>query len=383
MLIQIHILQNYAPANLNRDDTGAPKDAFFGGIRRGRISSQCLKRSMRKSEIFKAAFEKSGMLGIRTKALPELIRKELINLKASDEEIKTIIDKIPEIIKGSTKANNKEESESETSENNAVEEEISTNQLIFISQNEVAPFAAKLLELYRKIGKGDWKKSKSNKEITRQMGSSLPKSVDIAMFGRMTTSTTFENVQAAVQVAHAITTNALASEFDYFTAVDDLSGQTGAGMIGDVEFNSSTYYKYLNIHWEGLTHNLADDYEVAKDGVASLLEAAALAHPSGKQNSFAAFNPPDFIMVEIYERNLPFSYANAFQKPIRVTHDLTLMEASIKQFEEYVDSISASYNLSPKRATLKVAEPKNKDTKPGLSLNELKEWLRKQLPAGK
>ena len=44
MLIQIHMLQNYAPSNLNRDDSGSPKSAVFGDQPRGRISSQCLKR---------------------------------------------------------------------------------------------------------------------------------------------------------------------------------------------------------------------------------------------------------------------------------------------------------------------------------------------------
>jgi len=42
-IVEIHVLQNFAPSNLNRDDTGAPKDALFGGTRRARISSQCAK----------------------------------------------------------------------------------------------------------------------------------------------------------------------------------------------------------------------------------------------------------------------------------------------------------------------------------------------------
>ena len=48
MRIEIHVLQNFAPSNLNRDDTGSPKDAEFGGYRRARISSQCLKRAVRR-----------------------------------------------------------------------------------------------------------------------------------------------------------------------------------------------------------------------------------------------------------------------------------------------------------------------------------------------
>lgn len=43
MFVEIHILQNFAPSNLDRDDTGMPKDCEFGGYRRTRISSQCFK----------------------------------------------------------------------------------------------------------------------------------------------------------------------------------------------------------------------------------------------------------------------------------------------------------------------------------------------------
>src|SRR5512136_3112896 len=97
MLIQFHILQNYAPSNLNRDDTGSPKDAIFGGYRRGRISSQCLKRSIRKSEAFAEAFKISGLLGIRTKQLPKLIQTELEALKAETKVIQSIVARVPEI----------------------------------------------------------------------------------------------------------------------------------------------------------------------------------------------------------------------------------------------------------------------------------------------
>ena len=55
MLVEIHMLQNHAPSNLNRDDTGSPKECTFGGIKRGRISSQCLKRSIRRSPVFRDA----------------------------------------------------------------------------------------------------------------------------------------------------------------------------------------------------------------------------------------------------------------------------------------------------------------------------------------
>jgi len=381
MLIQIHILQNYAPANLNRDDTGSPKDAMFGGVRRGRISSQCLKRSIRRSEVFGEAFRAAGLLAQRTQLLPMLIKKELEGLGAGEEELKAIVARLPEIGRESGKGNEEESEDDEAPAAGGTEPagETKTKQLIFIAPNEIRPMAEGLLKAYRKLGAAGWKKSKM-KDITKELAVTLPCSVDIAMFGRMTTSSAFEDVQAAVQVAHAISTNALAQEFDYYTAVDDLSGESGAGMIGDVEFNSSTYYKYLNVHWDQLLKNLGGDVQIARQAVLALLDAAARAQPTGKQNSFAAFNLPEIVFVEISQRNLPVSYANAFLKPVKSGYEQTVMEASIRQFGSYTEKLSKAYALEAERAFLAVDETTIQGAKCLPSLPDLQAWVLERLP---
>lgn len=378
MLIQFHMLQNYAPANLNRDDTGAPKDAVFGGKRRGRISSQCLKRSIRRSESFKQAFSASRLLGVRTKLLPGLIAEELQALGADAEAVKAIVDRVPEIGRESKKAKETEEDtpETEAAETSSIGE---TKQLIFIGRDELKPMAEKLLKMYQTIGAAKWGKAKID-VITAGLGPSLPRSVDIAMFGRMTTSGAFEDVDAAVQVAHAISTNALSPEFDYYTAVDDLSNESGAGMIGDVEFNSSTYYKYLNVHWEELAHNLGGDVQVACQAVIALLEAAMTAQPTGKQNTFAAFNLPDLVLVEVSDRNLPVNYANAFLKPVISSGDLSLMDASIQRLSTYIDRLSTAYTIDARRVCLSISDETIHSAAPASTVVELKSWLEKQLP---
>ena len=378
MLIQIHILQNYAPSNLNRDDTGSPKDAYFGGVRRGRISSQCIKRSIRKSEAFTSEFQENGLLGIRTRNLPELISKELDKLE-KDDEIKTaILSRVPEIGKESKKRiNEKQEEEKEETTNELEEkkdEKAATRQLIFISNNELQPMAEKLLKEYKRLGAKEWKKAKIG-DITRALGNTVPRSVDIALFGRMTTSAAFEDVQAAAQVAHAISTNALAQEFDYYTAVDDISGEAGAGMIGDVEFNSSTYYKYLNVHWEGLMNNLGGDAEVAQKAVLALVDAAVTAQPTGKQNSFAAFNLPDVVLIEIAKKNLPISYANAFIKPVRANREQSIMDVSCNALGEYLEKVTKTFNLESDRAFTTTLACSLPDGKEEPSLDDLKKWL--------
>ncbi|MGQ9502993.1 MAG: type I-E CRISPR-associated protein Cas7/Cse4/CasC [Anaerolineae bacterium] len=377
MLVQMHFLQNYAPANLNRDDTGSPKDAFFGGVRRGRISSQCLKRSIRRSPIFRAAFEADGLLGLRTKLLPRLIREELQKQGADDATIEAIVRRVPEIGRESPKGPAREEEDKNETKSREVES--ATRQLIFLGQDELPRLAEGLWKLYQQYGVAKWPKIKID-EITKTLGPSLPRSVDIAMFGRMTTSDAFEDVQAAVQVAHAISTNALVQEFDYYTAVDDLSGESGAGMIGDVEFNSNTYYRYLNVHWEQLVENLGKDVPVARKAVLILLEAAAKAHPSGKQNSFAAFNLPDMVLVEVMHDNLPVSYANAFLKPARPSSDQSLTAVSVALLSDYMNRVIPAYNLDAERAYTALDAYQLPFAKPCDSLKDLQEWLAKQLP---
>jgi CRISPR system Cascade subunit CasC len=367
MLIQIHILQNYAPANLNRDDTGSPKDAIFGGSRRGRISSQCLKRSLRRSTAFVEAFEKDGLLGVRTKLLPDLIGEELEALRADEKVVAAIVQRVPDI--GHKAAREAEEGEAEA------EAATATKQLIFVGRNEVRPLAQKLLELYNHDPK-KWAKV----ELEKELEGSAPRSVDIAMFGRMTTSAAFDNMQAAVQVAHALSTNALTQEFDYYTAVDDLSGESGAGMIGDIEFNSSTYYKYLSVHWEKLVENLGGDTAVARRAVGALVEAAATAHPSGKQNSFAAHNLPDLVVVEVRAKNLPVSYANAFIKPARASGDKSLVEVSVEKLKDYMARVGKTYGLDGKRAFIAVPDIDLPEAQALPSLAELQGWLTAELP---
>lgn len=393
MLIQIHMLQNYAPSNLNRDDTGSPKDAIFGSVLRGRISSQCLKRSIRKSTIFEEAFRDEGLLGERTKTLPVLLRKCLQDQNADEETISAILSRLPEIIRGSTKGEKgsegveeEAEPESEEVEETAPEANGEIKQLVFLDvKTELNTFASKLLEAFNSAG-GSPKKwtSVKIKDLMKRLGESIPRSVDIAMFGRMTTSPAFKDVQAAVQVAHALSTNALKQDFDYYTAMDDLKPDSipGADMIGDVEFNSCTYYKYLNVHWEELVKNLGNDANakaIACRALLALLEAAALTHPTGKQNSFGAFNPPDFILVEVSQRNLPINYANAFLKPVKGYGEKTLLLNSIEQLSDYVSRLSRVYGLTPERAYLAIEDVSFLDLKEKSTIKDLQSWLEAQV----
>jgi len=323
MLIEVHMLANHAPSNLNRDDTGSPKEAVFGGYRRARISSQCLKRSIRRSDIFRSNLE--GHLACRTKRLAERIRPLLIQHRIDESEADMLDDEMV----GWLLVKN-------------------PNVLMFLADDEFRRIAHALCkrwsELVRAISacqaeSGDKKKATKNlQELCQDIGKQIELSrktsaVDVALFGRMLADCPSAKVDASCQFAHAISTHKVANEFDYFTAVDDLkeasetAEDAGAGMIGDVEFNSACYYKYFNIHVDGLVSNLTSNLttpacpehaarEVASRAIRALIEAACRVTPTGKQNSFAAHQCPSLVWIEIRDQNLPISYANAFCKPV-------------------------------------------------------------------
>jgi CRISPR system Cascade subunit CasC len=366
MLIAIHLLQNHAPSNLNRDDNNEPKDAIFGGARRARMSSQALKRSIRWSEHFRRPFEDRGLshlLAIRTRLLPELVRERLAHVELADEEKQAIIEAAERLGKSERAA-----------ADGGSEEKVKTAQLMFLTTAEIDRLFERLCEIAREKGAEALNNLKGDK-LVKEIGELEPHSVDIAMFGRMTTSSPFKDVEAAVQVAHAISTHAVEMEFDFYTAVDDISRESSAGFIGDTAFNSATYYKYFSIDWEGLVKNLQGEAGIAATAVQALLKAAMFAIPSGKQNSFAAHNLPDLALVEVRTDKVPLSYANAFVKPVRATPNLSLIEASARALQEYVATINGMYALQAQRAFLSSVPFELKGATRCNNLGELLNWL--------
>jgi CRISPR system Cascade subunit CasC len=156
------------------------------------------------------------------------------------------------------------------------------------------------------------------------------KAVDLALFGRMLANMPEKNQNAACQVAHALSTHAVEREFDFYTAVDDLKPEdtAGADMMGTVEFNSACFYRYAVVDWEKLGENLQGDTELAAKGLRAFLEGFVVAEPTGKQNTFAAHNPPEFILVTVRRNTAPRNLANAFETAIRARDSLTRSSAN-------------------------------------------------------
>ncbi|HWQ11341.1 MAG TPA: type I-E CRISPR-associated protein Cas7/Cse4/CasC [Roseiflexaceae bacterium] len=386
-LISIHLLQNHAPSNLNRDDNGDPKDCLFGGFRRARISSQALKRSIRWSETFRGYFDgQEELLALRTQLMPNEVRERIESLGLSDEERAAVLQQAARLGTGDSRGGEAAEGEAEPAgegrrkgakkgaEAGAAEQRLKSAQLMFLTVHEIDQLAARMAELVRMHGPAAFGALSSDKLI-EAIGQYEPHSVDIAMFGRMTTSSPFKDIEAAVQVAHALSTHAVEQEFDFYTAVDDISGEAGAGFIGETSFNSATYYKYFSIHWENLVKNLQGDAAVAARAVRALAHAAMVAIPSGKQNSFAAHNLPDLALIEVRRQNIPLSYANAFIKPVRATAQQSLVEASAAALQKYIPQINAMYGLAADRTFLSTVPFELAEARRAAALDELLEWL--------
>jgi CRISPR system Cascade subunit CasC len=328
MLIQIHAIQNHSPANLNRDDLGAPKSCYFGGVLRSRISSQCLKRSIRMSDEFSALLG-----GVRTRQLAGEIAREC----NGDKEIQKRAEKILELCGLKPKKGKKgQEDASEISKS-----------LVYTTRDAIKEMAELLT---RANGKED-------AMLAKELGDIISKRVsvpDMALSGRMleTGVLTDTTVEGALQAAHAISTHAAHPEVDYYVAADDVPGEdAGAGFVDEAMFSSACFYKYFSINWRALVRNLEgygpDHEKLAAHTVGAFIRGAALVNPTGKQNSFAAHNPPDGIMVEF--RNIPISYANAFADPVPTGAKSDIIKRSIEQFAQYVHDIDAGYGSPDKR----------------------------------
>ena len=276
MLIEVHIIQNHAPSNLNRDDSGSPKSAIFGGYRRARISSQCLKRCYRTSKTF--VEELDGVdkkLGMHTTSMPdEVIRRAGATL-TDDERKKLKMALVKVIKKGEGGGDSSDSGEAKGTESKeadkaaAVKERLKTAQSVFWRESELDALAQGV----RTWAGSDRQQDFDPKAALKPVGlnyAGIP--VDMALFGRMVTSDLMHNVEASSQFAHAISTHEFAREFDLWTRMDDRRDkrldfyrvafgaedklESGADGMGDVEFTSACYYSYFNVDFCALVDNL-------------------------------------------------------------------------------------------------------------------------------
>ncbi|WP_237791665.1 type I-E CRISPR-associated protein Cas7/Cse4/CasC [Corynebacterium accolens] len=344
LTIDIHALQTLPPSLINRDDTGAPKSAVYGGVPRQRVSSQAWKRAIRK--YFESEIDAESV-GDRSKRLPEKIARKVQEHEGWDAEraqkevaelfkaagIKTEVD--------AKRIKSLKDSEETTEEELAAAQYPQTKYLLFLSPHQIERAAEAIVS-----ADGEKIKKKDALEIL-----DTQHSVDMALFGRMVADDAAYNVDAAVQVAHALGIHASAPEFDYFTAVDDLAEEgeeTGAGMIGTVQMMSSTLYRYATVNLDGLTQNL-DSAENAKQAAVNFVDAFIKSMPTGKINTFANQTMPELIYIAVRDTR-PVSLVTAFEEPVEPTTGQSLRVAGAEALAKEETEFEENYGLQPKAA---------------------------------
>lgn len=358
MIIELHVLQNFASSCLNRDDLNTPKEAYFGGCVRKRVSSQSWKRAVRFHKIFLEhlkAGNDSQYIGIRTKLLlSHLVDKIVKNGHDRDEAMRVVEPVVASIGSG-------------------VEGEGRTPVALYLGHDEIQRIADAIEQHYDDLLQASNEeppqtddqaaKSKSKgKKSTTKKGSGTPtakviadnitrsvrsgtQAADIALYGRMIAQAHHFSVDAAAQVAHAISTHKGMPEYDYWTAVDDLQPKEnpGAGMIGTQQFSSATFYRYTNIDLDQLLYNLCGDANLARIAAMAFIHAFVLAIPPAKQNSHAAHNVPDLVFMVLRSSGQPMSLANAFTRPVDANGPLGLMGNSATAMADYWRRLNQAY----------------------------------------
>lgn len=328
--VEIHALQSVPPSNMNRDDSGAPKTALYGGVTRSRVSSQSWKRAIR--EHFNAHLDPDE-IGMRSRMLVSKIAEGITERDAG------LADWAEELAVAAMEAAGFKKPVPKTRGKNSAEGTPETGYLVFMSQRQINALAEAAVSA---SGEPDPLKAMKDAKVKGLVDTKH--SVDIALFGRMVADSADLNVDAACQVAHALSVHEAVPEYDFYTAVDDVKSSddaedAGAGMMGTVGFVSSTLYRYAAVNVDQLRSNLGDEAAV-RLAIEVFLRSFVEAIPSGKQTSFANGTRPAAVLVTVGSGQ-PASLVGAFEKPIK--SDSGYAREAVKALAKHADDVFSTW----------------------------------------
>ncbi len=331
-IVDIHVVQTVPPSNVNRDDTGSPKTAVYGGRRRARVSSQAWKRATRTD--FDGLLD-SAELGVRTKRVVELVSERIADRDATlKEQALDLAHKTITAAGIALKPARKSEAPHES------------GYLVFLSNPQIDALADLAITAHHEADGGDVTIDKKEAKAR----AARERSIDLALFGRMVADDPELNVDAAAQVAHALSVHEVSNEYDYYTAVDDhkradAEEDAGAGMIGTIEYNSSTLYRYATVDVDRLRDTLGQD-EATRRAVEAFLRAFVTSMPSGKQNTFANRTKPDAVVVMVRDTQ-PINLVGAFETPVPDDGDGGRSAAAVRRLGDYAAEVHDAYDERP------------------------------------
>ncbi len=326
--IDIHVLQTVPPSNVNRDDTGSPKTAVYGGVRRARVSSQAWKRATRTG--FAGLIDPTE-LGIRTKKVVAVVADRIIS-RAPELEARATDLAVGALAAAGIKVSAPRAKKAETPGT------AESSYLLFLSRHQAEQLAKLAIESEQTGIKPD--------KTAAKRAADTGHSIDVALFGRMVADAADLNVDAAVQVAHAISVHAVDNEYDYFTAVDDRAPEdnAGAGMIGTVEFNSSTLYRYATVNVDALQQTLGNAPATSL-ATSAFIRSFVTSMPTGKQNTFANRTLPDAVVVAVRDGQ-PVNLVGAFEEPIVTPAGSSRLSEAANRLTSYSQALDEAFGTA-------------------------------------
>lgn len=339
MFLDVHVLQSVPPSNLNRDDSGSPKTATYGGVLRARVSSQAWKRATRLA--LAAQPDLSAETASRTRLLPQVIADELAARQPALADHADTIGMATATALFNVKASKKA----------TKDDRPATEYLLFLGDDQVR----RIVDTLEKAADALTTAANDPKALSTLIDDLDLKKLGmtghpgaVALFGRMVADSPDSGVDAGCQVAHALSTHTVISEFDYFTAVDDKGPEDnkGAGMIGTVEFNSATLYRYATVDLRTLVSNLDGEIDRALDLAVAFAKAFITCMPTGKANTFANHTRPDVALLVVRD-DQPVNLVGAFERPIRASDTSGLMARSTGQLFTHLSEQDAMYGTTP------------------------------------
>lgn len=324
LYLDIHAIQVLPPSCVNRDDTNTPKTCIYGGTIRARVSSQSWKRAMRL--FFKE--QAPELAGVRTKKIKSETAKRLIEIYDFSETDAAMATET--VIKLLEKPKKKKEEGKEEKEKKET--------IAFFSNAQLEAFAQVIAENKKLALKKS--EDKNFKTMLDEAIKNQP-SADILLFGRMFAGNPFLDYDAAAQVAHAISVNEARTEYDYFTAVDDIPDpdQNGSAYLDTKRYNDPVLYRYANLNLSASSGLIRFDREHAVEIAREFMRAFILSMPSGSRNAYANGTLPDYIMITLRE-DMPVSFAPAF---IKIVKGENYMQEAKQKLTEYAEFVSKNY----------------------------------------
>ena len=400
--VQIHSLASYPGTLLNRDDAGMAKRLPFGGVVRGRVSSQALKRKWRfagepdhdSAKLVPHSLQGLNVpMGDRSK---DVVKHSVLpQAQAGSPALHArALEKLTELLNVALYGKSGADSKS--------------RQALFFGHPEIAyvqgvardlvALASQSPELLASAAAGPDKKAiKALEEQLKEKLDPLQKNLralaegtagsaglESALFGRMVTSDTSANVNAPVHVAHAFTVHGIERELDYVTAVDDLrqrseDAEAGSAGIFDIELTSGLFYSYVTIDVNLLVANLNGDAVLAAGVVERLVKLIARTSPGAKKGSTAPYAHAEFMLVET-GNDQPRTLANAFRLAVKPKANEDVFALTMHALQEHLSNLDRAYGVHTQRQQLSVTPPALLDTA-SVSLDVLCDTLRQRLAA--